>query len=539
MLPDEADYVICGGGSAGCVLANRLSEDPANRVVLLEAGPAADGFMNRMPAGGMTKLGKPENDWCLTTEPDPSLGGRQQFWSAGRMLGGGSSVNGMIYIRGDRKDYDSWANELGCEGWSWNEVFPFFLKSEGFTGPPSQTHGTTGPLGVSERRMKHPLAEVFVEACGEYGLRKVEDYCAGDVDGAFTMLCTQANGQRSSAARAFLDEAMKRLNLTVVTGATVDKVLIENGRAVGVRYVMDGEVRELRCQGEVIVSSGSLNSPGVLMRSGLGPAGHLREMGVEVVRDMPEVGKNLQEHASFHSVFQVDTPTWNNMFKPHLLAREFLKYVVAKRGLMTIIPVEAMAYIRSKPDLDFPDVKYSFGLMAHNAKTQKPHELPGVVVYANVAKPKSRGEIRLRSADPLDKPVIDHRLLGHPDDIAAMISGAKKVQEIFTMPALARHVVGPLAPDPMPQSDEDWEQAIRSSAGIGYHPVATCRMGGDEGSVVDPRLKVRGIEGLRVIDASIMPVMPAANTNAPSIMVGEKGATMVLEDAKQRVVEPA
>lgn len=212
MLPDEADYVICGGGSAGCVLANRLSEDPANRVVLLEAGPPADGFMNRMPAGGMTNLGKPEKDWCLTTEPDPSLGGRQQFWSAGRMLGGGSSVNGMIYIRGDRKDYDSWANELGCEGWSWNEVFPFFLKSEGFTGPPSQTHGTTGPLGVSERRMKHPLAEVFVEACAEYGLRKVEDYCAGDVDGAFTMLCTQANGQRSSAARAFLDEAMKRSN---------------------------------------------------------------------------------------------------------------------------------------------------------------------------------------------------------------------------------------------------------------------------------------------------------------------------------------
>jgi len=532
MPPEDADYVIAGGGSAGCVLANRLSENPANRVVLLEAGPGADGFMNRMPSGGMIKLGKPDSDWCLTTEPDPSLGGRQQFWSAGRMLGGGSSVNGMIYIRGDRKDYDAWAGDLGCAGWSWNEVFPFFLKSEGFTGTPNQTHGTTGPLGVSEPRMKHPLARTFVEACGEYGLRKVEDYCAGDVDGAFTMLCTQANGQRSSAARAFLDEAMKRPNLTVVTGATVDKVLIENGRATGVRFVKDGEASEVRCRGEVIVSSGTLNSPGVLMRSGLGPAAHLAEMGVEVVRDMPEIGKNLQEHASFHSVFQVDTPTWNNMFKPHLLAREFLKYLVMRRGLMTIIPVEAMAYIRSRPDLDFPDVKLSFGLMAHNMKTQRPHELPGVVVYANVAKPKSRGEIRLRSADPMDKPVIDHRLLGHPDDIAAMIAGAKKIQEIFTMPAFAKHVVGPLAPDPMPQSDEEWEQAIRSTAGIGYHPVATCRMGGDEASVVDPRLRVRGIEALRVVDASIMPVMPAANTNAPSIMIGEKGAAMILEDAK-------
>ncbi|MDG2002018.1 MAG: GMC family oxidoreductase N-terminal domain-containing protein [Novosphingobium sp.] len=531
MQPESADYVIAGGGSAGCVLANRLSENPENTVVLLEAGPGADGFMNRMPSGGMIKLGKPETDWCLTTEPDPSLNGRQQFWSAGRMLGGGSSVNGMIYIRGDRKDYDSWASELGCTGWSWNEVFPFFLKSEGFTGQPSQTHGTTGPLGVSEPRMKHPFAQVFVDACGEFGLRKVEDYCAGDVDGAFTMLCTQANGQRSSAARAFLDAAMKRPNLTVLTEATVDKVLIENGRATGVRYIKDGENRTVQCLGEVIVSSGTLNSPGVLMRSGLGPAAHLQDMGVEVVRDIAEIGKNLQEHASFHSVFQVDQPTWNNLFKPHLLAREFLKYLTVKRGLMTIIPVEAMAYLRSRPDLDFPDVKLSFGLMAHNAKTQKPHELPGVVVYANVAKPKSRGEIRLRSTDPIDKPVIDHRLLGHADDIASMISGAKKVQEIFTMPTFAKHVVGPLAPDPMPQSDEEWEQAIRNSAGIGYHPVATCRMGGDEASVVDPRLKVRGVEGLRVIDASVMPVMPAANTNAPSIMIGEKGAEMILEDA--------
>jgi len=532
MPVDEADYVIAGGGSAGCVLANRLSANPANRVVLLEAGGGADGFWNKVPAGGMTKLGKPETDWCLMTEPDPSLNGRQGFWSAGRMLGGGSSVNGMIYIRGDRSDYDYWASELGCTGWSWDEVFPYFLKSEAWTGEPSQTHGTTGTLGVSEARMKHPLAESFVEACEEFGLRRVADYCAGDVDGAFLMLTTQKDGQRSSAARAFLDEAQKRPNLTVVTGATVDKVQIENGRAAGVQFVKDGETRSVRARREVVVSAGSLNSPGVLMRSGIGPADHLRDHGIDVVRDVPEVGRNLQEHASFHSVFQVDIPTWNNLFKPHLLAREFLKYLAFRKGLMTIIPVEAMAYLRSRADLAFPDVKLSFGLMIHDYEKQRPHHLPGVVVFANVAKPKSRGEIRLRSADPADKPVIDHRLIGHPDDIAALISGAKKIQELFTMPAMARHVVGPLKPDPMPQSDEEWEQAIRNSAGIGYHPVATCRMGGDEASVVDPRLRVRGIEGLRVVDASIMPVMPAANTNAPSIMIGEKGSAMILEDAK-------
>ncbi len=534
MQLENADYVIAGGGSAGCVLANRLSENPANKVVLLEAGPGADGFMDRMPAGGMTKLGKPENDWCLMTEPDPSLNGRQGFWSAGRMLGGGSSVNGMIYIRGDRTDYDDWASELGCTGWSWNEVFPYFLKSEKFSGQPSQTHGTNGTLGVSEPRMKHPLTEAFVDGCGEFGLRKVEDYCAGDVDGVFKMLTTQAGGQRSSAARAFLDEAMKRPNLTVVTGATVDKVLIENGRAAGVRFVKDGASQVVRCSGEVIVSAGTLNSPGVLMRSGIGPAEHLQSLGIDVVRDAGEVGKNLQEHASFHSVFQVDTPTWNNLFKPHLLAREFLKYVFFRKGLMTIIPVEAMAYMRSRPDLERPDVKLSFGLMIHDHAKRRPHHLPGVVVYANVAKPKSRGEIRLRSTDPMDKPVVDHRLIGHPDDIQALIRGAKKVQELFTMPSLAKHTVGPLMPEPMPQTDEEWEQAIRNSSGIGYHPVATCRMGGDNESVVDPRLRVRGIEGLRVVDASIMPIMPAANTNAPSIMVGEKGAAMILEDANNR-----
>ncbi|MCB2077260.1 MAG: GMC family oxidoreductase N-terminal domain-containing protein [Novosphingobium sp.] len=527
----QADYVIVGGGSAGSVLANRLSEDPQVRVILLEAGGRASSFMNRMPAGGMTMLGKEETDWLYWTEPDPSLNGRTYPWSAGKMLGGGSSVNGMIYIRGDRSDYDEWAR-MGCTGWGWDDVLPYFRKSEGFTGEPSQTHSTMGPLGVSEPRMQHPMTDVFLDACAEYGLRKVEDYCAGDVDGVFKMLVTQAGGKRSSAARAFLDDAEKRPNLTIVTGALADKVLIENGRAIGVRYRKDGSVHEVQAGREVMVSTGALHSPALLMRSGIGPAANLAEMGIEVVRDMPEVGRNLQEHASFHTTFQVDIPTYNTMMKPLVMAREFFKYLTLNTGLMTIVPVEAMAYLRSEPDLDFPDIKLSFGLMVHDHKTRKPHKLPGVVIYANVAKPRSRGEIRLRSADPAEKPVIDHRLLGHPDDIAALVKGAKKVQEIATMPSFAKHCRGPLMPDPMPQSDAEWEQAIRNSSGIGYHPVATCRMGGDDASVVDPRLRVRGIEGLRVADASIMPIMPAANTNAPSIMVGEKAADMIREDAR-------
>lgn len=527
---ETADYVIAGGGSAGCVLAARLSEDPANTVVLLEAGGTANGFMNRMPAGGMRMIFG-ENDWQHLTEPDPSLNGRRVPWNAGKMLGGGSSINGMIYIRGDRSDYAQWAEELGCEGWAWDDVLPYFRKSENFSGAPSQTHGATGPLGVGRPKMQHPIAKIFVDGCEQYGLRRVDDYCAGDVDGAFLMNCTQADGQRSSAALAFLEPARSRPNLTVITGATVDKVLIEDGRATGVQYVKDGQLRTIGARREVVVSTGAVCSPAVLMRSGIGPAAHLAEHGIEVKVDAPEVGQNLQEHASFHSTFQVTIPTYNQMMKPLTLAREMLRYVFFRTGLMTIIPVEAMAYLRSRPDLDFPDVKLSFGLMCYDMTKRKPHHLPGVTVYANIAKPKSRGEIRLKSADPADKPVIDHRLLGHPDDVAGLISGAKKIQEIFETPALAAVTVGRFTPDPLPTTDEEWEQRIRNESGIGYHPVGTCRMGGDARSVVDPRLRVRGVEGLRVADASIMPIMPAANTNAPAIMVGEKAVAMILEDA--------
>ena len=527
MLPETADYVIAGGGSAGCVLANRLSEDPANSVVLLEAGRDSDGFMKRMPAGGM-KLMFGENDWCHVTEPDPSINGRRMSWNAGKLLGGSSAINGMIYIRGDRADYDQWAHELGCTGWAWHDVLPYFQKSEGFIGKAGPaSHATEGPLGVALPRMQHPLARIFIDGCVEYGLRRVEDYCDGDVDGAFLMYVTQRNGQRSSTARAFLDAAQNRRNLAVVTGAFVDKVLIEKGRATGVQFFKDGELRTLQATREVIVSTGAVCSPTVLMRSGVGPAAHLQSLGIDVKVDSPEVGRNLQEHASYHSTFQVTIPTYNTMMRPLILAREFLRYLLTSNGLMTIVPVEAMAYLRSNPNLAEPDIKLSFGLMCYDFSTRKPHRLPGVTVYANAAKPKSRGEIRLRSTDPLDKPVIDHRLLGDPEDVASIVSGAKQIQALFRTPSLSRVTVAGFTPKPVPQTDDEWEQRVRNECGIGYHPVGTCRMGADARSVVDPELRVRGVTSLRVADASIMPIMPAANTNAPAIMIGEKAADLI------------
>ena len=528
---ENADYVIAGGGSAGCVLASRLSEDPKCRVVLLEAGGPGDGFMVNMPAGCYTMLGKPKTDWMYMTEPDPSLNGRQVMWMAGKMLGGGSAINGMINIRGSRRDYDSWEQELGCEGWGWNTVQTFFKRSEGFAGTPGQSHSTNGPLGVALPRAIHPLSHAWIEACAETGLRKVGDYCAGDIDGAFMSYVTQHNGQRSSAARAFLHGPLKRPNLQVLTGAMVDKVLIEQGRATGVRFLHDGAIKAISARREVIVSASTMASPAILLRSGIGPAEDLRALGIPVVVDAPAVGKNLQEHASVQTSVFVDIPTINTRMKPADLLLGVLQYLLTRRGIMTVTPVQAMAFLRSQPDLVEPDIKLQFGPLVFDPVTRGPHKRAGTVVYANVAKPRSRGEIRLRSPDPADAPVIDHRLLGDPGDVAALIAGLKAVDRIYRSPSFARHVQGRIFPVEAPVDDLGWEQHVRNTAGIGYHPVGTCRMGGDRASVVDPRLNVRGVAGLRVADGSIMPIMPSANTNAPAIMIGEKAADMIRADA--------
>ena len=535
-MPGRAfDYVIVGAGSAGCVLANRLSADPANRVALIEAGPSDRGLLARIliniPAGVFRTIGSPRFNWLYAYEPDPRVGGGQPiFCPRGRVLGGSSAINGMIYIRGNRRDYDSWAAQ-GADGWSWREVLPYFRKSENFEGGADDLHGTGGELDVARQRDPHPVNEAFLAAAEQLQFARTADFNGAEQDGFGYWHVNQRNGERLSSSRAFLHPAAGRPNLTVITGALTRRVLVENGRATGVEIAHDGAEQIIAASREVIVSAGTINSPQILMLSGIGPAEELKRHGIEVVCDLPGVGENLQDHQDVmlcyaslrHTLYGM---SWRAL--PWMLASPF-KYLFQRKGPWSTNTVESGAHVRSRPGLEQPDLQFILGpeYMNQNRSIPIGH---GFSFHVSLLQPRSRGRITLASADPAARPKLHANFLSDPEgeDLEALVRGVKIIRRIAAAPAMDGYRGEEVLPGPKVQTDDEIRRFARDTLGTTFHPAGSCRMGRDRMAVVDPELRVRGVEGLRVIDASIMPTVTSGNTNAPTMMIAEKGADMIL-----------
>ena len=537
-----ADYVIVGGGSAGCVVAHRLSEDPSVRVILIEAGGEADSFLVRMPAGMSRLIGNARYDWKYPSEADPSIAGRRFIWSGGKLLGGGSSINGQVYIRGTRADFDHWA-AMGCAGWNFDECLPYFRRAEDFAGGASDVHGSGGPLAVSHQRDPHPLSAAFLRACAAEGLPTLDDYCGGDQFGAFMSLTTQRDGWRCSTAHGYLGAARGRANLTVLTNAHAERVVFEAKRAVGVELVRGGERLRVTARREVIISAGAMGSPALLMRSGVGPAAQLRRFGIAVVADRAQVGENLQEHVGVGLNKFVNVPTYNSQMAPWQIAGHFANYLLRKRGPMVTPAVQAMACAKTRPDLDEPDVQLHFLPLSYDitpdvqcAALAEMTRVPTAMITVNVCHPYSRGSVRLQGAGADSLPLVSHQLLGDTRDVDTLVGACKLIERLFDSPPMRRYVRAGRTPAPLPAADADWAQFVREHANVCYHPVGTCRMGSDDDAVLDPALAVRGVSGLRVVDASVMPRLLSANTNAAAIMIGERGSDLIRGRTNSRAV---
>ena len=530
----EFDYVIVGAGSAGCAIAARLTEDPSVSVCLLEAGGPDSSMLIHAPMGVVAMLPTKINNYAYQTVPQKGLNGRCGYQPRGKTLGGSSSINAMLYVRGNRRDYDHWAS-LGNAGWSYDDVLPYFKRSENSeVYGANDHHGAGGPLNVMYPRHESPMNRLFLQAAALNGIPETPDYNGAEQDGAFMYQVTQKNGERCSAAKGYLTPNLKRPNLQVKTHAVSSRILIEQGRAVGVQYHQGSELKTVRARREVLVSSGAFGSPQLLMLSGIGPASHLKSMGLPVLRDLPGVGQNLQDHIDFVQTWRTrsDTETFGVSVRGSAkVASAMLEWKKKRSGMVTTPFACAGAFFRSDEQQPMPDLQLVFVIAIVDDHARKMHMGHGISCHVDVLHPHSRGTVTLASTDARQAPVIDPKFLDDERDLDLLVKGARVQQRILES-APFDPVRGKMLYPVKADDTQALIQDIRNRADTQYHPVGTCKMGSDAMAVVDERLRVRGIDGLRVIDASVMPTVVGGNTNAPTIMIAEKAVDMIRADAR-------
>lgn len=527
------DFIIIGAGSAGCILANRLSADPSKRVLLLEAGGDDDDLSLRVPAGLISAIFDDRFNWKYPAVADPSRNGLQDRWSGGKCLGGSSSINGMLFIRGAPSDYDHWA-QLGCTGWDYSSVLPFFRRIECFEGGSDQYRGGDGLLAVTFPATKPALVDHFIAAAQGCGHPFNPDYNGAEQHGVALAQATIRKGRRASSSQTFLNPVRRRPNLEVRTGAQVSRLMFDGHQVCGVHYVRNGVDEYVRCCGEVILSAGAIGSPKILMLSGVGPKELLQSVGVTPITDSPEVGRNLMEHPAVYISAKASVATFNRAAKWYHLPWVLLEWALFGRGPAAVGTVLAQVLCNSSKNSSAPDLQLLLSLVtfAADEKTGKPvlSKDDGIAIACCLLEPVARGTVRITSADASNPPIVEHMLLRHDADLHRLAEAASRALEILQSPPLKAYIREIECPVTLDAPVAIWNEYLQKSGFRGDHPCGTCRMGGDEQSVVDPRLRVRGIGGLRIVDASIIPVIPKANTNATVLMIAEKAAAMILED---------